>query len=229
MSASNTPAPLAPPAPPASPAPLAPHAPPAPSARLAAAEARLVERALAAGSVPRPDFDTQVRLQPGTLLSGSNAGETLRVMGPLGTAVESERPTFSWASVPGATTYTVSVFDPQFNVVASSDSRTGTSWRVDRDLPRGVVLAWQVAAERPTGRLIGPAPPQPEARFIVLPAASVARLNEQRARLANEPLALGLVFAEAGLIAEAEAALTRAIGDPRYDVATVKRLIAEIR
>lgn len=210
---------LPPPASPATPASPTPPTPPTSPAE------QMVEQALATGTLPLPPFHALVRSQAGTLLGDRGAAAGLQVTGPRGTAITATRPGFTWTAVTGAATYTISVFDEQFVEVASSGPVTTTSWTPDTDLPRGIVLSWQVTADLPSGRIVSPAPPQPEARFVILTAQQRRTIDEARRRLAGDPLALGLTLAEAGLYAEAEAALKRAAGDPRYDAAKVRKLL----
>jgi hypothetical protein len=152
---------------------------------------------------------------------------------PVGTAVIEARPQFSWTAptgaMTGATRYSVTVFDERFREVTKSGSLKTTTWTPRQNLPRGRVLAWQVTAVTRDGTAISPAPPQPEARFVVLDAATVARLAKERARLATEPIALGLVLAKAGLFAEADSVFQTALTDERYDRSQVRALLARLR
>ncbi len=165
----------------------------------------------------------------GTLLGDRTDAPTVRLVAPYGTAVDTLRPEFRWNAVTGATMYTVSVFNEAFEEVASSGPLRGvTRWTPAADLPANTVLSWQLTTELPSGRVVSPAPPLPEARLIVLSAERRAAVAEARRRLADEPLALGLVLAEAGLYADARRTLERAATDARYDAAAVRRLIASL-
>jgi hypothetical protein len=62
--------------------------------------------------------------------------------------------------------------------------------------------------------VIAPAPPRPEARFIVLDAAAAARLADLRARLSDQPIALGVLLANAGLVDDASREFDRAAATP---------------
>ena len=113
--------------------------------------------------------------------------------------------------------------------MAKSGSLKTTTWTPRQNLPRGRVLAWQVSAITRNETAISPAPPQPEARFVVLDAATVGKLAKERARLATEPIALGLVLAKAGLFAEADIVFQTALTDERYDRSRVRALLARLR
>jgi hypothetical protein len=196
---------------------------------LTAADRRAVERALATGRPAWPSFHDVVRGRVGTLLGDTPDVPPLTPMSPLATAVTAARPEFTWTAGSGATSYEVSVYDDTFALVATSGPLTRPAWQPDRDLPRGQVLSWQISATTATGTIVSPAPPQPEARFVILSSDAAATITNTRARLANEPLALGITLAEAGLYREAEAALVRAAADARYDAAQVRRLLAALR
>jgi hypothetical protein len=58
---------------------------------------------------------------------------------------------------------------------------------------------------------------------------ATAAIAGTRTRLANDPLALGIALAEAGLYREAEEALVRAGADARYDPARVRQILAALR
>lgn len=216
--------PSAPPAAPASPEVVVP-----PPSQLTQADQQMVSRALAEGQPSWPAFHDIVRTRTGTLLSDTPAMPPLTPTAPTATAVTTARPEFTWTTVTGATSYEVAIYDEAFVQVAASGARSRPGWRPERDLPRDRVLTWQITAVSPAGTTVSPAPPQPEARFVVLSEAAIARVNDARTRLAGEPLALGLTLAEAGLYRDAEAALTRAASDPRYDAAQVRRLLAALQ
>jgi hypothetical protein len=148
---------------------------------------------------------------------------------PVGTAIIEARPQFSWTPRAGATRYSIKVFDERFREVAKSGALKTTTWTPRRDLPRGRVLGWQITAVSRDQTDISPTPPQPDARFVVLDAATIARLAKERTRLATEPIALGLVLAKAGLFAEADSVFQTALTDDRYDRSEVRALLARLR
>ncbi len=196
---------------------------------LTPADRLAVDRALAAGQPTWPSFHEVVRGRVGTLLGETSRVPPLTPTSPIATAVTSTRPEFTWSASSGATSYEVSVYDDNFGVVATSGPLTRPTWRPDRDLPRGQVLVWQITATTLTGTIVSPAPPQPEARFVVLSDADAATVAQARTRLADEPLARGITLAEAGLYRDAEAALVRAAADARYDAAQVRKILAALR
>lgn len=193
-------------------APVAPA--PAPANPLTADEQSLVDRVLASGRLEMPAAVRGLSGPVGTLLGGGATASSLVPLSPIGTAVLSTAPEFTWQPMRGATSYSIAVFDQQFAQVASADHVTGTSWTPPAALPRGATLAWQITAHFPTGDVLAPAPPQPEARFVVVDDATAAVVTSQRARLADQPLALGVLLAKAGLFLDAQHAFERAATQP---------------
>jgi hypothetical protein len=91
--------------------------------------------------------------------------------------------------------------------VARGDRLAATAWVPGVDLQRGATYLWQVTAHTASGDVTAPAPPQPEAKFMVVSGEAAALVTGQQARLADRPLQLGIVLARAGLVAEARAQL----------------------
>ena len=188
-----------------------------------------VARALASGRMEMPANISVLRGPTGALPDAGVTTPAFSPTAPVGTAVTEARPQFSWTPRAGATRYTIIVFDERFREVAKSGSLKTTTWIPKQPLPRGRVLAWQVTAVIGKETAITPAPPHPEARFMVLDNATVARLAKDRARLATEPIALGLVLAKAGLFAEADSVFQTALMDSRFDRSQVRALLARLR
>jgi hypothetical protein len=155
----------------------------------------------------------------GTLL-GANARATIAVQAPLATAVRSDRPVFRWdvaASASQPVSFEVAVFDERFTQVATSGTIAATrrNWTPGAALPRGVALTWQVTARLADGTTrLSPAPPAPEARFMIVSREDAAAANALDERLAAHPLERGILLARAGLIDDARAALAQS-ADPR--------------
>ena len=194
---------------PETPAPVA--SPTTPASKLTFDERALVDRVLAAGALEIPAATVALAPRTGTLLGAAPTTVTLTVMSPIGTAVVSPLPEFSWRALTGAVSYSVSVFDDQFNQVAQSARVTTTTWTPTKPLPRAKTLAWQVTAHLPGRDVLAPAPPQPEARFAVVDEVTATTIAEQQVRLSEQPLVLGVLLAKAGLFADASRELTRAV------------------
>ncbi|HEX8139546.1 MAG TPA: hypothetical protein VF544_18450 [Pyrinomonadaceae bacterium] len=127
--------------------------------------------------------------------------------------VESDRPTFIWEPLKGASSYIVSVFDAQLNEVARSEAQTTTVWRPPRALQRGAIYRWQVIAVKDGREEVLPSPTAPEARFKILEQQQAQALARARQRHANSHLALGVLYAQSGLLDEAETELQALVED----------------
>jgi hypothetical protein len=115
-----------------------------------------------------------------------------------------------------------------YKVAADSPDLPNTEWRVDRPLARGRVYTWQVTA-RTNGEPVK-APPRdaPEARFGVLEMEKVDELAQARRDYAGRHLTLGLLYAHAGLLDDAERELQALIAaNPESPMA--KNLMREVR
>lgn len=174
-------------------------------------EAEAVREALEEGRIAIPSGVRALAGSRGTLMAVPSTSPALRVLRPVATAVESDRPVFEWTTLPGAATFVVSVFDEDFEKVAESPPLTGGSWQPSRALARGRTYQWQVRAETAGDQMVAPSPPSPEARFQVLPRTEADRLAEVRARLGDSPLALGILLARAGVLDSAEGALAQGV------------------
>ena len=139
-----------------------------------------------------------------TLLGDSGPRVSLSLLSPLGIILNTTRPTFRWRALDGATPYVVSVYDADFNLVASSPKLSETVWKPDISLKRGATYSWQVSATKDGREIIAPAAPAPQAMFKVLDEAGAARLESARRAYADSHLLLGVLYAREGLLAEAE-------------------------
>ena len=125
----------------------------------------------------------------------------------MGTAVMTDRPTFRWKPVAGASRYVVAIFDENFNQVAASPAITAAEWQLDQPLPRGRVYNWQVSATVGGKTVHSPVPPAPEARFQVAPPEAVAQIESARREHPANHLLLAALYARAGALDDAAAEL----------------------
>lgn len=185
--------------------------------------ARIQERvgaALKTGRVEQPPVLAQLAGQRSTLLGDSGNGLPFRLVGPLGQIVRPQQPTFRWRALEGAQSYKVVVTDADLNQVAASPSLTATEWRVDKPLPPGGIYSWQVTASKDGTEIISPVLPAPQAKFKVLDSSTARMLQQAERAYADSHLTLGVLYAEAGLLDEAEQELRALSRDnPRSDVA----------
>lgn len=143
----------------------------------------------------------ELRSQSGTLMGSSRDG--FHLLSPVGVVIETDRPTFRWSALDGATSYTVSVYDSSLNRVATSDPLTATEWSDPTALPRGRVYVWQVRATKDGQQMVAPPPAAGRAKFKVLEQARVEEIARGK-RETRSHLVMGLIYAETGLLNEAE-------------------------
>jgi hypothetical protein len=174
---------------------------------------RLVAEAVRTRRLPFAQGLEALRPLPDPLRGG--AEDVSGSLSPAGVVVMDARPRFSWAAADDAT-YVVSVFDGPSEVMTSEVLAT-TSWTAPTDLPEERTLTWQVEVTQRGRRFIVPAPPAPPALFRVASREHRADIENARRRHPADHLLHAVLYARAGLVAEANAALRRAAadGDPR--------------
>lgn len=164
-----------------------------------------VASALSSRRVAASDL-SELRGGPQQLMGPAAAPASFRLVSPVGTVVEATQPTLRWQPLAGASSYKVTVLDKDLALVAESPELKETTWRVARSLDRGRTYGWQVAARKGAAAVVVPAPPDPDARFRVLEAGRARAIAAAR-RGGESHLVLGVLYAEAGLLGDAEAEL----------------------
>jgi hypothetical protein len=184
-----------------------------------------VMSALRGGGLPGPEALARLRGAGDTLMGDASGPAPLHVVAPVGTFVRSERPAFRWTPHPKARGYEVAVFDEAMNKVAAARVAGGVNEiTLPSALEPGKTYLWQVAALTRSGRIVAPAPPEPEARFRVLGIAAAAGLDKALAQAGPSDLAAAVLLARAGVRDEAETHLARlAAANP--DSADARRLL----
>jgi putative zinc finger protein len=143
--------------------------------------------------------------RPSSTLMGSDSKSLpFAVVEPVGNVVLSNQPTFRWSTLEGATGYVVEVYDDQFKLVASSPELTNRTWPTSQPLARGKVYSWQVKAMKDGQEVTSPRPPAPQAKFRVLDQAKANEIAKAKRAYGSSHLTLGLLYADAGLLREAE-------------------------
>ncbi|HEY7213839.1 MAG TPA: zf-HC2 domain-containing protein [Thermoanaerobaculia bacterium] len=186
-----------------------------------------VSAALRDGRLARPAQIADL-LGSGTVLRGSAAATGFVLQSPIATAVLDGRPTFRWSPLPGGESYRVMVFDRDFNPVAESGEIAGTEWIPERSLPPGSAYSWQVKARRRGTEVTAPGPTSPEALFRVLAADEAAAVRSAARAAGSSRLVLGVLYARAGLLDDAERELAAAAGEGPQP-ATARRLLDSVR
>ena len=150
-----------------------------------------------------PDL-TELSGSNGTLLGGGSDAVPFALISPVGVVTETNRPSFRWRQLGGTATYAVRLFDSSFNRVMSSPQLTATQWTASAPLERGRVYLWQVVAQKDGKEIVSPVPPAPEAKFRVLEQERADELAQAKRDYPTSHLVLGTLFAQAGLLDEAE-------------------------
>ncbi|HKP83140.1 MAG TPA: hypothetical protein VJT69_14010 [Pyrinomonadaceae bacterium] len=162
----------------------------------------LLKKALTSQKIERSS-ELQGLIRPSSTLMGSdNKPREFAVVEPVGNVVLSNQPSFRWTTLEGATGYVVEVYDDQFKLVASSPELTNRSWTTS--LARGKVYSWQVKAIKDGQEVTSPRPPAPQAKFRVLDQGKANEIAKAKRAYGSSHLTLGLLYADAGLLREAE-------------------------
>lgn len=167
--------------------------------------------------------------RPSSALMGPDEqAREFSVIEPGGNVLMSDRPTFRWSKMEGATGYVVEVYDEQFKLVSSSPQVTSLKWTAPQALPRGHVYSWQVKANIEGQETTSPRPPAPQAKFRVLGQSKVSELTKAKRAYGSSHLMLALLYAEAGLLREAEAEL-RLLRRANPDSEIARNLLRQIQ
>ena len=187
----------------------------------------MLKEALAGQRIERSLMLKGLTRRSSSLMSGDNQGKTFSVLEPVGRVLLSDRPEFSWSRLDGATGYVVEVYDGQFNLVATSPILTELSWATEHPLKRGGVYGWQVKAIKEGQEFKSPRPPAPQAKFRILDQAKANELTQARQAYASSHLALGLLYAQDGMLEEAEREF-RALVKANPDSEIARRLLENL-
>ena len=169
---------------------------------LPAAYKNLVTKALSTQRIERSSQLQGLTRPQSSLMSSDSQKDQFSVLEPAGSVLLADKPAFRWSTLEGATGYVVEVYDEQFNMVDSSPQLSNTSWTTT--LPRGKVYSWQVKAIKEGQEITSPRPPAPQAKFRVLDQSKANELARAKRSYGSSHLTLALLYAEAGLLREAE-------------------------
>ena len=187
----------------------------------------LVRNVLATKTLPKPEVLDKLTAPSITLMDPTARENTFGLLGPSGTVIASDHPNLRWQALAGATSYTVSVFDADFNLVTRSAPQAATQWNPPA-LRRGMIYSWEVVAIRNGQEVRSPVAPAPRALFKILEAGKLRELTNLKKHSPVSHLTLGLTYARFGLLAEAEGELQLlARENPTSPVAT--RLLRTIQ
>jgi len=180
----------------------------------------LVRSVLTTKTLSKPEVLDKLTAPSITLLDPTARESTFGLLGPFGTVIATDHPNLRWQALAGATSYTVSVFDADFNRVTRSAPQAATQWTSTR-LRRGMIYSWEVVAVRNGQEVRSPVAPAPRAQFKILEAEKLFELSNLKKHSPISHLSLGLTYARFGLLAEAEGQLQiLARENPNSPVAT---------
>jgi hypothetical protein len=163
----------------------------------------LVRSVLANKTFSKPEVLEKLTAPAITLMDPTAGANTFGLLGPSGTVIATDHPNLRWQALEGATSYTVSVFDTDFNRVTQSAPQMATQWTSTK-LRRGMIYSWEVVAVRNGQEVRSPVAPAPRAQFKILEAEKLLELTNLKKHSPISHLALGLTYARFGLLAEAE-------------------------
>lgn len=189
---------------------------------------REVVTALYGDGLKKPDALGALNAPRIKLLDQSSDVLNFNLLGPTSVIIVDDQPTFHWQPLNGATNYTVSVFDSNFNPVLRSEPQTATQWSPPVSLERGKIYFWEVTAARDGQEITSPAAPAPRAQFKILEAEKLVEINQAKKAHPDSHLVLGILHARAGLLEEAEREFQLlAKANPRSPVA--RRLLRRVQ
>jgi Putative zinc-finger len=186
----------------------------------------LVKRTLSTGKIEKSAQLQGLTRAPSSLMGPDNPHREFSVFEPLGNVLLTNRPAFRWSPAEGATAYVVEVYDEKFTPVVTSPQLTTLTWTTT--LPRGNVYSWQVKAIKAGEEVTAPRPPAPQAKFRILDQAKANELTNARRAHASSHLTLGLLYADAGLLREAEQEF-RLLQRANPDSALARNLLRQVQ
>lgn len=163
---------------------------------------QMLKQALTTGRV-EASVVTGLNVKTGSLMGGGESAP-FKLLEPVGRVIETNRPNFRWEPLAGAKSYALMVYDADFNRVTASPLLTENEWRPPQPLARGRNYSWQVRAIKDGREIVVPGPPAPEAKFRILEQGKADELARARRQHSGSHLMLGLLYAQAGMTAEAE-------------------------
>lgn len=164
---------------------------------------RAIADTVVAQQIGRPDILNSLA-EESAPLRGPDRSPSFKLVSPGRAVLVGDRPKFKWGKLAGATSYQVYVGDLNGPEAANSGqlSADQTEWSVPKPLPRGQVYSWAVIAVLDGKQIVSPGPASSERKFQILPGDSFKQLAQLKRT--HSHLALGVFYAEIGLLPEAE-------------------------
>lgn len=165
---------------------------------------QLVARAALSEQLPPADVLRHLSGEQSGLRGDDNGQEEFRLLYPARRVVTEDRPVFRWQGASGVSSYRVYVLDENGNQVLQSEELPPSvrQWRAPVPFRRGQIFSWAVTALVDGKQIISPSASAPEMKFAVLSIEDFQELI--RLKQSSSHLALGVFYARAGLLNEAE-------------------------
>jgi anti-sigma factor RsiW len=187
-----------------------------------------VRQALSTSGIKKPEVLNELSAPRITLLGQSSASLPFALLAPGGVVSLTDRPAFSWQPLSGATNYTVSVFDSNFNRVLRSEPLAATNWSAPASLKRGRIYFWEVTAVKDGHEITSPVAPAPRAQFKIVDDETAREINQVKSASPGSHLTLGILYARAGLLDDAEREFQLLVNaNPRSEIA--RTLLSRVR
>lgn len=172
--------------------------------QVSASSRQYVARAALSEQLEPADILRRLSPKQSSLRSNDNVEQKIRLLYPLRRVVTEDRPVFRWDSLPNASSYRVYVLDADGNQIGQSEelAPTQTRWKIPVRLTRGQIFSWVVTAAVDGKKIVSPSASAPEMKFAVLSRADFQELT--RLKQSNSHIALGVFYARAGLVDQAE-------------------------
>jgi anti-sigma factor RsiW len=163
---------------------------------------REIEASLIAENLMMPSVIEMFDRTPVVLRGDDNKSESFQATSPYSTVISGDQPTFRWTALSGASSYVVSVYDANLNLIETSAPLTETEWLAPSRLKRGRVYTWIVTALKDGKEILAPTLPA-RAEFKIIESSELLQLN-RRIRQMHSGAARGALYAKAGLLDDAE-------------------------
>jgi hypothetical protein len=165
---------------------------------------QIVKQTLTSQQIGTPNLLSELIGKSGVLMGPAEEGHPIALLSPVGTVVIGVRPVFRWRALEGVEGYVVKIYDADFNEVAASPQLSGTVWTATRSLERGRTYSWQLTARAGGKEIVSPIKPAPDAKFMVLSQTKAGELAHAKNAGGNSHLTLGILYAQSGLLDDAE-------------------------
>ena len=183
---------------------------------------RDVEASLLAENLVMPSVIEVFDRASVVLRGDDNKSKSFSVTSPYNTIISTDQPTFRWTALNGASSYIVSIYDANLNLIKTSEPLAKTQWLIPSRLNRGVMYTWVVTALKEGKEILAPTLPA-RAEFKIIEQSEWDKL---RGLIENtySRAARGVLYAKAGLLDEAEQELRAHITDHPSSEPAIKLL-----